>query len=95
MNRAELVESVAQRTGMKKALVIKVIEAFEDEVQKEVSEGNKVALMGFGSFERVVSKRRSARNMVTGERIDIPSSYRPRFSFGSRFKQRVRGNEST
>lgn len=89
MNKSELIALIAEKTALSKSNVDKVLEAFIDVVQEAVSSGDKVALMGFGAFERAQVFPRMGRNPQTGESIAIEGGFRPRFSAGAGFKQRV------
>lgn len=91
MNRDELVSTIALKTGQSKSAVNEVIKAFVETVQDEVSTGGKVALVGFGTFERIATNAREGRNPQTGATVTIPAGFRPKFAVGATFKQRVNG----
>ncbi|MEO0434773.1 MAG: HU family DNA-binding protein [Cyanobacteria bacterium J06656_5] len=67
-----------------------VVSATIDTVMETVSEGEKVTLIGFGSFEPRDRKARDGRNPKTGEVIKIPATTVPAFSAGKAFKERVK-----
>ncbi len=90
MNKGELVDQVAVRTGLTKAQVSAAIDATLDTIVDSVVSGEKVSILGFGSFE---SRERSARqglNPKTGEKIKIPAKKVPAFTAGKLFKDRVK-----
>lgn len=94
MNKAELVDKVAEKasTGeksMTKKDVDSVITATIDAVMEAVAAGEKVTLVGFGSFERRERKEREGRNPKTGDTMVIPATKVPAFSAGKLFKEKV------
>ena len=92
MNKAELVDAIVAESGATKSTVAEVLKAFEDVVVRSVSEGEKIVLSGFLSFERVDRKARTARNPQTGEAIQVKASKAPKISIGSTFKKAVKGS---
>ena len=86
MNKTELVAALAEQAGVSKKDAEKVLKAFTDVVTKELKKGEKVQLVGFGTFE--VSKRaaREGRNPATKQPIKIPASKSPKFKAGKAFK---------
>lgn len=91
MNKTELVEAVAAKTGASKSTVNEILGALEDVVVGNVSKGEKVVITGFVSFERVERKARTARNPQTGEAIHVKASRAPKVSVGAAFKKAVKG----
>ena len=93
MNKAELVERVAQKTGLSVRETRTVIDAVFDPdpsvgvVAAELIAGNKVAISGFGTFEARQRKARVGRNPHTGEAVDIPASRAPAFKAGKPLKE--------
>ena len=93
MNKAELVERVAQKTGLSVRETRTVIDAVFDPdpsvgvVAAELIAGNKVAISGFGTFEARERKARVGRNPHTGEAVDIPASRAPAFKAGKPLKE--------
>ena len=86
MNKAELVAAMAEKTGMKKNDAEKALKAFVDVVTDELVKGEKVQLVGFGTFE--VSKRpeRQGINPATKEKITIAAANVPKFKAGAALK---------
>ncbi|MBI5541392.1 MAG: HU family DNA-binding protein [Bacteroidia bacterium] len=83
MNKAELIDAIAGDTKMTKADAKKAIDAFIASTTKALKKGDRVALVGFGSF--AISKRsaRTGRNPQTGKEISIPAKKVVRFKPGS------------
>jgi len=91
VNKAQLVEEVARRTGSSPAEARKNVDAVLDAIVTGVVEGDRVALLGFGTFEGTSRPARTARNPRTGDAIDVPAATVPRFRVGTAFKTRVAG----
>ena len=91
MNKTELIDAVAAHTGNAKSTVAEVLAGLEDVVVASVAKGEKVALTGFVSFDRVDRKARTARNPQTGEAIQVKASKAPKVAAGARFKKIVKG----
>ena len=90
MNKGELIDEIASSTELPKNVIDNVVSATIDTVMETVSEGEKVTLIGFGSFEPRDRKARDGRNPKTGEVIKIPATTVPAFSAGKAFKERVK-----
>lgn len=89
MNKGELVDAVAEKASVTKKQADSVISAIVESIMEAVSNGEKVTLVGFGSFESRERKAREGRNPKTGEKMDIPATKVPAFSAGKLFKERV------
>jgi DNA-binding protein HU-beta len=89
MNKGELVDTVAAKASVTKKEADAVISATVEAIMEAVSSGEKVTLVGFGSFERRQRKAREGRNPKTGEKMTIPETQVPAFSAGKLFKERV------
>ena len=90
MNKAELVNAVAQKTGSTKKDAENAINAFLTTVQTALVKGEKVQLIGFGTFETKKRKAREGRNpRKPGETIKIPASKAPTFKAGKALKDAV------
>lgn len=83
MNKTELIDAMAADAGITKAAAKKALESFLGNVQKSLKKGNRVSLVGFGSWS--VSKRnaREGRNPSTGKTIKIPAKKVVKFKAGS------------
>lgn len=89
MNKEELVQEIAKKTKLSQRAVSDVLAETIQTIQKTVSKGNKVTLVGFGSFQRRKRKARTGRNPQTGKAIQIPAKNVPVFSAGKKFKDQV------
>jgi DNA-binding protein HU-beta len=90
MNKAELVAAIALRVdGMNQKQAQQMLDAFMDVVMDMVASGEKVTLVGFGSWELRDRKSRTGRNPKTGEEMVIPAAKVPGFTPGKTFKERV------
>jgi DNA-binding protein HU-beta len=90
MNKGELVDKVATKTGVTKKQADAVLSATIESLMEAVSDGDKVTLVGFGSFEPRQRKEREGRNPKTGEAMTIPATKVPAFSAGKLFKDMVK-----
>ena len=86
MNKTELVSAMAEQAGVSKKDAEKVLKAFTDVVTDELKKGQKVQLVGFGTFEVSERAAREGRNPVNGKPIKIPASKAPKFKPGKAFK---------
>jgi len=91
MNKEELVQEVSKKTGVTQKEVAEILGALVKTVQTAVSKGQKVTLVGFGTFERRQRAARNGRNPQTGKEIKIAAKKVPAFSAGKKFKSVVNG----
>ncbi|MEA5466197.1 MULTISPECIES: HU family DNA-binding protein [Cyanophyceae] len=89
MNKGELLDTVAEKAGVSKKVADAVVSATIESIMEAVSSGDKVTLVGFGSFEPRDRKQREGRNPKTGETMTIPATTVPAFSAGKAFKEKV------
>jgi len=89
MNKGELVDRISQKATVTKKQADAVLSAAIETIMEAVSDGDKVTLVGFGSFERRDRKEREGRNPKTGEKMSIPATKVPAFSAGKLFKEKV------
>ncbi|MBW4428910.1 MAG: HU family DNA-binding protein [Nostoc desertorum CM1-VF14] len=89
MNKGELVDAVAAKANVTKKQADEIISAFLAVVTEAVANGEKITLVGFGSFERRDRSEREGRNPKTKETITIPATRVPAFSPGKLFKEKV------
>jgi DNA-binding protein HU-beta len=94
MNKGELVDQVAEKAAVTKKVADSVISAALEVVMEAVSKGDKVTLVGFGSFEPRQRQKREGRNPRTGEKMDIPATKVPAFSAGKLFKDKVSASKT-
>lgn len=90
MNKGELIDAIATSTDLSKNVIDNIVSATIETVMDTVADGEKVALIGFGSFEPRDRKARDGRNPKTGEVLKIPATTIPAFSAGKGFKDRVK-----
>ncbi len=86
MNKTELVAAMAEQTNLSKKDVEAVLKAFIDVVAEELKKGEKVQLVGFGTFEVSERAAREGRNPQTGETMQIKASKTPKFKAGKALK---------
>ena len=89
MNKLELVAAIADKADLSKKDAEKALKAFTDTVTAELKKGNKVQLVGFGTFEVTKRSARSGRNPQTGETMKIAASKAPKFKPGKALKDLV------
>jgi DNA-binding protein HU-beta len=89
MNKAELVASIAEKSEMPKKDAEKALNAFMESVEEALTKGEKVQLVGFGSFEVRERAARKGRNPQTKEEITIEASRVPVFKVGKALKDQV------
>jgi DNA-binding protein HU-beta len=90
VNKTELIGVVAEKAEMSKKDTEKVISAVFESIMDGLSKGDKVQLVGFGTFEVRERKQREGRNPATGETITIPALNVPVFKAGKAFKEKVK-----
>ncbi len=90
MNKSELVSSVADKAGVSKKETEKVVNAVFESITEALDKGDKVQVIGFGSFEVRSRKAREGRNPSTGEMIKIPATRVPVFKPGKALKEKVK-----
>ena len=88
MNKAELIDALTARLGDKKAAT-QALDAVLAEVQAAVTKGDRVAITGFGVFEKRVRAARTARNPRTGEAVKVKKTAVPAFRAGASFRDMV------
>ena len=86
MNKAELVAAIAERTELSKKDAEAAVKAFIDVVADALKKGDKVQMVGFGTFEVVERAEREGRNPQTGETMKIAASKTPKFKAGKALK---------
>lgn len=89
MNKAELVAAMADKSELSKKDADAALKAFTDVVAEELKKGEKIQLVGFGTFEVSERAARTGRNPQTGEEMTIPASKAPRFKAGKALKDLV------
>ena len=89
MNKTELIAAIAAKTALSKKDAEKALNAAIDSITAALVEGDKVQLVGFGSFETKTREARTGRNPRTGEDIQIAASRTPAFKAGKALKDKV------
>lgn len=92
MNKAELIKAITDRTGATQKDADAVVSAAVEIIMDAVATGEKVTLVGFGTFERRDRKAREGRNPKTGEKLQIAATQVPIFAAGKQFKASVSPN---
>jgi len=90
LNKAELVTEIASKADVSQAVAAKTLNAVVESVRDALSKGEKVTLIGFGTFSVSERPARKGRNPQTGDPIDIPAVNVPKFKAGSELKSAVR-----
>lgn len=89
MNKAELVSALVEKTELKKKDAESFVNAFAEVVTDELKKGEKVQLVGFGTFETSKRAARTGRNPQTGKKIKIPASKAAKFKAGKALKDAI------
>ena len=89
MNKTELVVSIAEKAAISKKDAEKALSAFLDTVAEELKKGEKIQLVGFGTFEVSERAARVGRNPQSGKEMKIPASKAPKFKAGKALKDMV------
>jgi DNA-binding protein HU-beta len=88
MNKGELIDAISERLGGRRSAT-EAVNAVLETIQSTVANGDKVAITGFGVFEKSERAARAGRNPATGAAIQVPASSVPRFRPGTGFKALV------
>ena len=89
MNKTELVAAIADKADVSKKDAEAAVKAFTEVVSEELKKGEKIQLVGFGTFEVSERAARTGRNPQTGKEITIPASKAPKFKAGKALKDAV------
>ena len=89
MNKTELVAAIAEKTELTKKDAESALKAFTDVVAEELKRGEKIQLVGFGTFEVSERAAREGRNPQTGETMKIAASKAPKFKAGKALKDAI------
>lgn len=89
MNKAELVSAVAEKAALSKKDAENAVKAFTEVVAEELKKGQKIQLVGFGTFEVSERAARTGRNPQTGKEMKIPASKAPKFKAGKALKDAI------
>ena len=86
MNKTELIAAIAEKSEISKKDAEKALKAFTDVVAEELKKGEKIALVGFGTFEVAERAAREGRNPATGKKIKRAASKTPKYKAGKALK---------
>jgi len=89
MNKTQLIDAIADKSGLKKKEAEAALNAFTQVVADALKAGDKVQLIGFGTFEVKARAAREGRNPKTGEKLTIAASKHPAFTAGAALKNSV------
>lgn len=93
MNKTQLVDAVAEKTKLSKKDAHEALEGIISVITEQLTQGESVTLVGFGTFKVTNRGARTGRNPRTGEEISIPAARIPAFSAGKALKDEVNGNK--
>ena len=89
MNKTEFIAAIAEEAGLSKTDAAKAVKAFTDVVVEEMKKGEKIQLVGFGTFEVSERAERTGRNPQSGKEMVIPASKAPKFKAGKALKDLI------
>jgi DNA-binding protein HU-beta len=89
MTKADLVEKIAEKTGLTRTDVAVIVDGFLDAIKQSMKEGNNIEIRGFGTFKIKPRKARKARNPRTGEEVPVPDRKVPVFKPSNEFKELI------
>ncbi|WP_372873058.1 HU family DNA-binding protein [Shewanella sp.] len=89
MNRTDLIAKIAESADLTKAEAGRALKSFEEAVTAAMKEGDKISIVGFGSFETSSRAERTGRNPQTGKEIKIPAATIPKFKAGKALRDSV------
>lgn len=90
MTKAELIDKISSNSGLSKADASRALDSMLNSIRSALKKGQKVTLVGFGTFSVVKRKSRKGRNPRTGEVITIPATKIPKFTAGKALKDAVK-----
>lgn len=90
MNKAELIDKIAEKESLNKAQAGRILENIIETITSSLKKGDEVALTGFGTFSAKKRAARTARNPKTGEKIQVAAMTVPKFKAGKGLKEAVR-----
>lgn len=89
MNKTELIAAIAEKSGLSKKDAEKALSATLDTITVTLAQGDKIQLVGFGTFETKHREARTGRNPANGEAVEIPAARLPQFKAGKVLKDAV------
>ena len=91
MTKVQLLDQIAADAEVTKAQAKKMLDSLIGSVKKVTKKGDKLSLIGFGTFSQTKRKARKGRNPHTGEALKIPAAKLPKFAFSKAFKEEISG----
>lgn len=92
ITKRELVQRIAEKTGVQQVSAKEVIQSFLDEIITELAKGNRLEFRDFGVFEPKSKAQRVARNPRTGAKVQVPEKTTVKFKVGRLMKKRIQGD---
>ena len=89
VTKRELVQRIAEKTGVQQVSAKEIIQTFLDEIIVELANGNRLEFRDFGVFEPKTKARRLARNPRTGDKVEVPAKTTVKFKIGRLMKKRI------
>ncbi|GHU57706.1 DNA-binding protein HU [Clostridia bacterium] len=90
-SKADFIAKVAEKSGLTKKDATTAFNTIFEEITAELSNGGSLQILGFGTFDTITRSARQARNLQTGETIDVPEKQAARFRVGKKLKESVAG----
>lgn len=94
VTKRELVQRIAEKTGVQQVSAKEVIQSFLDEIIAELAKGNRLEFRDFGVFEPKSKAHRVARNPRTGDKVDVPEKTTVKFKVGRLMKKKIQKDDS-
>ncbi|HEY8402482.1 MAG TPA: HU family DNA-binding protein [Cytophagaceae bacterium] len=94
MTKAEVINKIAERTGVNKSEVTDIVESFLAVVKESLAEGNEIFIRGFGSFINQKRARKVARNISKNTAMIIEEHYIPKFKPSNEFKDLIKNSKA-
>lgn len=90
MRKADIIQEIANKTGIAKVDILVTLEAFFQEVKQTVYEGENVSIRGFGTFTTQLRKAKLGRNIKANTEVHIPAHYIPKFKPAKEFEEAIK-----
>ncbi|MBN1418194.1 MAG: integration host factor subunit beta [Planctomycetes bacterium] len=94
ITKRELVQRIAEKTGVQQVSAKEVIQSFLDEIINELASGNRLEFRDFGVFEPKVKAERIARNPRTGDKVVVPEKVTVKFKVGRLMKKKIQQDDT-
>jgi integration host factor subunit beta len=95
VTKRELVQRIAEKTGVQQISAKEVIQSFLDEIINELAKGNRLEFRDFGVFEPKSKAHRVARNPRTGAKVEVPEKTTVKFKVGRLMKKKIQGEDTS